>query len=299
MIHLNTQKILLTTDFSDTSNIAIRHGGMMAKQTGGDIFLLHVLHDRWEISNLFTPGMSVENKEKPTSMVQQKLEDFAGSIGKNYGVKVTTAIREGNPTKEILKYAKEIGAGMIVMGTHGYSAWEDLIIGSNAIKVLTKSTCPVLTASELTKKFGYQTIILPIDTSGHSRAKVVLTMELAKKFSAKVLAVGILGKNETDQKGDMEVMLNQVLNAAKDNGVTCSGDLLMNVKNRAVATVNYCDSKGGDLICIMTDQDAELSGFFLGPYALQLVQHSKVPVLSIKPEDHPEQPGWEDILAGT
>lgn len=299
MIHLNTKKIILTTDFSDTSNIAIKHGGMLAKQTGGEIFLIHVMHDRWEIANLFTPGMTVENREKPETVVQQKLEEFAGSIGKNYGVKVTTIMKTGNPTKEILNYAKEIGAGMIVMGTHGYSAWEDLVIGSNALKVLTKSTCPVLTTSERTNKFGYKTIILPIDTSGNSRAKVVLTMELAKQFSAQVFAVGILAGNEGNEKGDMEVMLNQVVTEARNHGVVCTTDLVMNVKNRAVATVNYCNEKNGDLICIMTDQDAELSGFFLGPYALQVIQHAKVPVISIKPEEHPQDAGWEDILAGT
>ena len=64
-------------------------------------------------------------------------------------------------------------------------------------------------------------------------------------------------------------------------------------------TVNYCEKVGGDLIAIMTDQDAELSGFFLGPYALQVIHHSKVPVLSITPEGNPENAVWGDILPGT
>ena len=59
----------------------------------------------------------------------------------------------------------------------------------------------------------------------------------------------------------------------------------MNVKNRATATVNYCEKNGGDLVIIMTDQDAELSGFFLGPYSQQIIHLSKVPVIAIKPKD--------------
>lgn len=54
----------------------------------------------------------------------------------------------------------------------------------------------------------------------------------------------------------------------------------------------------GDLITIMTDQDAEVSGFFLGPYALQVIHHAKVPVISVKPEEHPENVSWT-MLAGT
>lgn len=208
-------------------------------------------------------------------------------------------VNTGNPTNEIVKFAKEIKAGLIVMGTHGYSSWEDLTIGSNALKVLTKSPCPVLTMSENATKFGYKNIILPIDTSEHSRHKVVLTLELAKQFVSHVYAVGLLADDEESKKPAMEVMLRQVETAAKDKGVACSVELLENVKNRAVATVNFCEKHGGDLISIMTDQDAELSGFFLGPYSLQVIHHSKAPVLSIKPEEHPENAGWGDILAGT
>ena len=298
MIHLNTNKIIITTDFSETSLLAIKHGAFLAQYTKGEIYLVHIITKHWEKFNVFTPSITIDNIEKASDTVQKKLEELASDIKKEYGVNVTTVVNSGNPTTEIVKFAKEISAGLVVMGTHGYSSWEDLTIGSNALKVLTKSPCPVLTMSEHADKFGYKKIILPIDTSEHSRHKVVLTLELAKQFTAHVCAVGLLADDEASKKPAMEVMLHQVEVAAKDKGVTCSTELVDNVKNRAVATVNYCEKNGGDLIVIMTDQDAELSGFFLGPYSLQVIHHSKVPVLSIKPEEHPENVSW-DILAGT
>jgi nucleotide-binding universal stress UspA family protein len=299
MIHLNTNKIIITTDFSETSYLAIKHGAFIAQYTKGEVFLIHIITKHWEKFNVFTPSITLENIEKASTAVQQKLEELAADIRKDYGVKVTTIVNTGNPTSEIIKFAKEIEAGLVVMGTHGYSSWEDLTIGSNALKVLTKSPCPVLTMTEHTTKFGYKNIILPIDTSEHTRHKVVLTLELAKQFAAHIYAVGLLADDEANKKHAIEVMLSQVATAAKDKGVTCTTELLENVKNRAVATVNYCEKMGGDLISIMTDQDAELSGFFLGPYALQVIHHSKAAVLSIKPEEHPENAGWGDMLAGT
>lgn len=299
MIHLNTKKIIITTDFSETSYLAIKHGAFLAKYTQGEIFLVHIITKHWEKFNVFTPSITLDNVEKASDAVQQKLEELSTEIKNEYGVNVTTVVSSGNPTTEIVNFAKEINAGLIVMGTHGYSAWEDLTIGSNALKVLTKSPCPVLTMSEKADKFGYKKIILPIDTSEHSRHKVVLTLELAKQFTAHVYAVGLLADDEANKKPAMEVMLNQVKVAAKDAGVDFSSELLENVKNRAMATVNYCEKVGGDLISIMTDQDAELSGFFLGPYSLQVIHHSKVPVLSIKPENHFIDAGWGDMLAGT
>ncbi len=298
MIHLNTNKIIITTDFSETSFLAIKHGAFLAQFTKGEVYLVHVITKHWEKFNVFTPSITIDNIEKASDAVQKKLEELASDIKKDYGIKVTTVVNSGNPTTEIVKFATEIKADLIVMGTHGYSSWEDLTIGSNALKVLTKSPCPVLTMSQQAETLGYHKIILPIDTSEHTRHKVVLTLELAKQFVAHVYAVGLLADDEESKKYAVEVMLQQVASAAKDKGVDCSTELIENVKNRAVATVNYCEKVGGDLISIMTDQDAELSGFFLGPYALQVIHHSKVPVLSVKPEEHPENINWT-MLSGT
>lgn len=298
MLHLNTNKIVITTDFSETSYLAIKHGAFLAQYTKGEIYLVHIITKHWEKFNVFTPSITLENIEKASEAVQSKLNELASDIKNQYGVKVTTVVNSGNPTTEIVRVAKELKADLIVMGTHGYSSWEDLTIGSNALKVLTKSHCPVLTMSQQAESLGYHKIVLPIDTSEHTRHKVILTMELAKQFTAHVYAVGLLTEDEASKKPAMEVMLNQVANAAKDKGVAFSSELLENVKNRAVATVKYSEKVGGDLISIMTDQDAELSGFFLGPYALQVIHHSKVPVLSVKPEEHPENVSWT-MLSGT
>lgn len=298
MIHFNSQKIVITTDFSETSMLAIKHGAFLAQYTKGSVYLVHIITKHWEKFNVFTPTVTLDNLEKASGAVQEKLNQLAEDIKAQYGVEVTTVVNSGNPTSEIVKFAEEIEAGLIVMGTHGYSAWEDLTIGSNALKVITKSPCPVLTMSQHSSKFGYNKIILPIDTSAHSRHKVIPTLELAKQFSAHVYGLGLLTADEGPKRHAMEVMLHQVEVAAKERGVMYSSEIIENVKNRAVSTVQYCETKGGDLIAIMTDQDAELSGFFLGPYALQVIHHAKVPVLSIKPEEHPENVSWT-MLAGT
>jgi len=298
MIHLKTNKIIITTDFSETSLLAIKHGAFLAQFTKGEIFLLHIITKHWEKFNVFEPSISLDNVEKASSAVEKKLEELAVDIRNEYGVKITTVVNSGNPTTEIVKFAKEIDADLIVMGTHGYSAWEDLTIGSNALKVITKSPCPVLTMSQFASNLGYHKIILPIDTSEHSRHKVVLTIELAKQFTAQIFAIGLLSSDEASKKPAMEVMLHQVLTAATKAGVACKTELHENVKNRAIETVNFCKKMDGDLISIMTDQDNEISGFFLGNYALQVIHHSKVPVLSIKPEEHPENVSYS-MLSGT
>ena len=298
MIHLNTQKIVIPIDFSETSMLAVKHGAFLAQYCKGEVFLVHIITRHWEKYNAFEPVLTLENMDEAAATVQKRMEEIAADVRKEHGVEVTCMVNSGNPTKEIVNYAKEIKAGVIVMGTHGYSAWEDLIIGSNALKVITKSPCPVITMSQYAERLGYSRIILPIDSSGHTRQKVVPVMELAKIFSAHVHAIALVGESEPEEKASLEVILRQVEVAAKDAGVACSTELIEKVKNRAITTVKYAESKNADLIAIMTDQDAEISGFFLGPYALQVIHHSKVPVISFKPEEHPENAGYS-ILSGT
>lgn len=298
MTNLNTQKIIITTDFSDTSMLAINHGAFLAQYTKGDVYLLHVITKHWEKFNVFTPSITLDNLEKASSSVQAKLDELANDIKTKYGVNVTTVVNSGNPTSEIVRFAKEINAGLIVMGTHGYTAWEDLTIGSNALKVITKSPCPVITMSEKAEKLGYKSIVLPIDSSPNTRHKVMLTLDLAKEFAAHVHILGLLGEGEENERHSMNVILKQVETAANEKGVLHSTELVENVKNRAVTTVQYCEKVQGDLISIMTDQDAELSGFFLGPYALQVIHHARVPVLSVKPIENIGTSSWT-MLSGT
>ena len=298
MIHLNTKNIVIPTDFSETSMLAIKQGSSLAQYTKGEVYLVHIISKHWEKFNVFTPTLSLDDIEKASGAVEKKLEELASDIRKEYGVNVTTVVNTGNPTTEVVKFAKEVKAGIVVMGTHGYSAWEDLTIGSNALKVITKNSCPVMTISQPTHELGYHHIVMPIDTSEHSRHKVNFTLELAKLYSSKIHVVGLLASDEESKVPAINLIIHQIQKMAEEQGLICEVKLQENVKNRAIATVEYCNEVNGDLITIMTDQDAEVSGFFLGNYALQVIHHSKVPVISIKPEEHPDLVNY-GMLAGT
>ncbi len=204
----------------------------------------------------------------------------------------------GNPSSEISKVAQEIGATLIVMGTHGYSPIEELVIGSVALKVITKSPCPTMAMSSEALHKGYNKVVIPIDTTANSRQKVNFAIQLAKKFSASLHAIALLGSDEDSEKPAMELILHQIEGLAKEKEVNCHHEVLTNLSNRATATVEYTEKIGGDLIIIMTDQDAELSGFFLGPYSQQIIHKSKVPVIAIKPEQLFIE-GNYSILSGT
>lgn len=298
MIHFNSSKILIPIDFSETSLLAIKHGAFVAQYTKGEVCLLHIINSNYTRQNLFLPIVQLNDPLEFEKKIEGKLNELANDIRSEYGVNVDCIIKTGIPAVEIVDTVKEIDASMVVMGTHGYSPIEELVIGSNALRVITKANCQVMTMSKDADHKGYNKIVIPIDTSAHSRQKVVFAIELAKQFSAHLYAVALLGTDEESHKPAMELILHQIEKLAKEKDVMYSSEVLSGLKNRATATVNYADKVGGDLIVIMSDQDAELSGFFIGPYAQQVIHLSKVPVITVKPEEHPENISFT-ILSGT
>lgn len=285
MIHFNSAKILIPVDFSETSLLAIKHGAFMAQTAGSELYLLHVVNAPFMSQNMFLPVVNLEDNSDVEKKALAKLNDLANSIKEQHGVTAQSIIKVGNPSIEVTNVAREIGASLIVMGTHGYSPLEELVIGSVALKVITKAPCPTMAMSDVAAHRGYKNIVMPIDATVNSRQKVNFTIEMAKKFGAKVHAIGLLGTNEENELPGMELVLSQIKKIAEDHGVEFHSELLNNQKNRATATVAYAEKAGADLIVIMTDQDAELSGFFLGPYSQQVIHLSKVPVIAVKPKD--------------
>jgi len=299
MIHFNSSKILIPVDFSETSMLAIKHGAFIARFTKADIYLLHVINVHYMSQNMFVPLVKFTANNDIELKASERLAQLAQEIKTEHNIHTECIIKTGNPSAEVVNVAKEMGASLIVMGTHGYSPLEELVIGSVALKVLTKASCPTMVMSGEATKKGYYKVLLPIDTSAHTRQKVNYTLEMAKKFSATVHAVAVLGAGEDDEKPAIELILHQIEKLAKEKDVMFHSDVISNVKNRAAATVNYSEKLGADLIVIMTDQDAEISGFFLGPYAQQVIHLSKIPVIAIKPEEHPQDMNFSLLLGGT
>lgn len=282
MINLNANKILIPVDFSITSMHAISYGASLAKLTKGKLILLHVLK-KTELFELIIPALKLKNVLTITKFLECKLDEVAKKVKKEYNIPITSLVSMGNIASEITSIAEEYKTGMIIMGTHGGDSTSSLFLGSNAYRVLTKSSIPVMTVRNMPLKHDYKNILLPIDLSEHSRQKVNFAMQLAATYNAHVYALGLLAKNDKQHKFKLEVILPQIQKVAKKHKVECSTEII-ETTGKAKTTLAYATDKKIDLIIIMEDQSAELSSFILGSYAHQIIDNSSVPVLSVPPE---------------
>lgn len=138
---LPVKTILHPTDFSRYSDYAFHLAHSLARDYGARLVVLHTYSPP---ALMAYDGMDVEwgTPESHRAMLDHKLRQIAipGSE-----VKIEHRLVEGFAAETILETAQDTNADMIVMGTHGRTGFNRLLMGSVAEEVLRKATCPVLT----------------------------------------------------------------------------------------------------------------------------------------------------------
>jgi nucleotide-binding universal stress UspA family protein len=141
--------ILVPHDFSSSANHAASIARDEAKAHNSKLILLHVidLPGQLKPETVIVPdanGAPMNIKDWAIMQAEAHLADLSSRLDKD-GVAATTFVRLGKPEDEITRFATQNGVDLIVMGTHGRTGLEHLLIGSVAERVVRTSKVPVLT----------------------------------------------------------------------------------------------------------------------------------------------------------
>ncbi len=282
------KKILIPVDFSEISMLAIERGGFIAQLFKAELVLLHVVEKHWEQFNVIAPELRITAPTELIDAIEKKLEQTAADIRSKFGVKSISILSTGTIFNEMLSVSKEHHVDLVVMGTRGTSGVIDFFIGSNTYKMVTQSVCPVISIQAPAKNLGFTNILLPIDNSAHSRQKVNYAIVLAKQFASTIRILGLAASDDATEFKTLGKKIEQIEEYFKKCDVSYTSKLVEG-KNQAKTTSAYAEAKNIDLIIIMTDQDENLTGRLVGTYAQQIINHSKIPIMSIRPaEGHVE-----------
>ncbi|HMK34520.1 MAG TPA: universal stress protein [Desulfomonilaceae bacterium] len=141
------KKILVCTDFSENSTPARLLAVDYAKEFRAELLILHVVNSRLLGYPSFADRLPVEMalvQKNIEEGVLEELELLANDCKRDV-LEVSAYSRAGAPAEEIIRFAVEQDADLIVMGTHGWTGVRHLLLGSTAENVVRTATCPVLT----------------------------------------------------------------------------------------------------------------------------------------------------------
>jgi nucleotide-binding universal stress UspA family protein len=140
---MKIKHILLPTDFADASASALELGVQLARTFDAKLTLLHV----WELpvypymDFMLNSAVISDIEDAAANGLARALEELQKTMPAAH-----SKLKTGVPWQGILEAAQEVGADLIVMGTHGRHGLSRLTLGSVAEKVVRLSKVPVLTA---------------------------------------------------------------------------------------------------------------------------------------------------------
>ncbi len=128
-------RILIPTDFSPTADAALAYAAKLSAKTGAAALIaLHVV----------SPVYYLEAADLAL-LLREAREVAQRALDRLRPVPSRTLLVNGVPHEAIVETARSVGADLIVMGTHGRSGLQRLVLGSVAENVLRHAPCPVLT----------------------------------------------------------------------------------------------------------------------------------------------------------
>jgi len=136
-------RILVPTDFSADADAAFRYASELARPFHAEVHVLHVVDNPLSAGMWSSDVYTAEIVGLQIDLVHDAEERLARSVPSG-AESVTTEVRTGSPTRQILDTARERGIDLIVMGTHGRTGVAHVVMGSVAERVLRQAPCPVL-----------------------------------------------------------------------------------------------------------------------------------------------------------
>lgn len=148
---LRVKRILVPTDFSDTSRKALRYALAFAAQFGAEILLLHVITppDAYGEYGIVDLAGLVKSLEEASDTELARLA--AAEVPP--GVTARALTRSGSPAQQIIEAARDKAADLIILSTHGRTGLKHVLLGSIAESAVRRAPCPVLVVRENEHEF--------------------------------------------------------------------------------------------------------------------------------------------------
>ncbi len=139
-------KILFATDFSEASDLACQYAILQAKQFNAKLLVFHVINElEFPIHGIFPDHYVEDHKKEMATAADRMMKEYCDRNLKDFE-NFECVIETGIPFKKIIKKAESNDVSLIVIGTHGRTGLQHVIVGSTAEKIVRNACCcPVMT----------------------------------------------------------------------------------------------------------------------------------------------------------
>lgn len=270
--------ILVPTDFSHLSKIALKYAIKIANRLNGNVTVLHII----TITSPVRISMRAKMKALDQDMIisaEEDLEKLIKTISEQYKTSQPLkyqVVRGSHFTSTLMKEAKRLRSGLVVMGTRGASGLTKAVLGSNTTSVIEVSHIPVLAVPEHAEFKGFRNVVYASDLL-HLEKELKVLIPYIEKFGSTIHLVHIVpnGKDVEAIEAKIEGVLQKF---AYKNLVT-----LVLVDNNIDAAIDqYVEVSKADILAMFTHELSFYEKLFDRSMTRKMAFHSKIPLLAFK-----------------
>lgn len=200
------ERILVPTDMSAFSDLALRYALNFNERLGSKITLLHAEEISWLAAD-HPVGYYFENVPEARTALTKQLREYAAShVPAAAGA--TTLFEDEAPELAILRIARDINADLIIMGTHGRRGIRRAILGSVTEYVLRETDIPVITVNPALftpeGAIGIRTVLCPVNFTEIAREALAQASAIAESFAAQLVVMHVCEGGEPRLFSDVQ-----------------------------------------------------------------------------------------------
>ena len=279
------KKLLVPIDYSKISKCAAEVAAQMARESGGEGFLLNVvdfpIHDpNWtkEASQDVPKGLALGK------VIQERMDKFE-KFDFLEGVKVHGILREeDNVYETIAEVVKEIEADIIVMGTHSRSKMNRFLIGSNTDRVIRITDVPVLSVKRRHEHFIVKNIAFASNFYGESYSVFKAIKSIVDLYKAKIHFVKVITPGHFETTLESRKLMEDF---AKNFKLTDSSINIYNDTKVEYGINRFAKEIEADVISMETHGGSSIVQLVTGSILGDVLEGAQLPVLTIR-IDEPE-----------
>jgi nucleotide-binding universal stress UspA family protein len=270
--------VLVPTDFSALSKVAIKYAIRFANKIDANVTLLHV------VTHVDTPraGLRLRFQTLEKEMLKAAKEDLDSLVTEFSGISKTgqpikTRIGRGSSFNEtVKKEAKKLRSGLIIMGTRGASGLKKYIIGSNTASVIDVTHIPVLVIPELGDFKNFRNVVYATDLR-HTEKELRSLIPYLRQFNSIVHLIHVT--SSLKQVSQLENKIDSIVTRSGYDNVVVR---VMVNKNIDEAIDHYVSSLKADLITTFTHEHSFYDKLFDRSVTRKIAFQSKIPLLAFK-----------------
>jgi nucleotide-binding universal stress UspA family protein len=272
--------LVVPTDFSSVSVNAMNYAVDMAQAINAGIVLLHVYNVPVSFTDYPVSPVTTVSVEEMKRISEERLEELKKNlvIATAGNIQVYTEARLGDTIDELASICKSVQPLAIIMGSHGATGLERMIMGSTTLTAIRQLKCPVLVVPPGTTYHGIKKIGLACDFENVVQSTpVAYIKDIVKEFGADLYVLNVQDIDQDDlEEATMDTAyLDAMLEDVTPKYVQLTG------KDVVESINSFAEHNNLDLVMVIPKKHKFIDSLFHKSQSKELITHAHIPIVSI------------------